>query len=84
MGNYATQPDFATTASTVTKSDTTFLNGAALYVGTGGDVHVIMNNVENIAGNVIIFKNVPDGSFLPAIVDYVRAATTAADLIAIK
>jgi len=84
MGNYATQPDFATTASTVTKSDTTFLNGAALYVGTGGDVHVIMNNVENIAGNVIIFKNVPDGSFLPAIVDYVRAATTAADIVAVK
>jgi len=84
MGNYATQPDFATIASTVTKSDTTFLNGAALYVGTGGDVHVIMNNVENIAGNVIIFKNVPDGSFLPAIVDYVRAATTAADIVAIK
>ena len=84
MGNYATQPDFATIASTVTKSDTTFLNCAALYVGTGGDVHVIMNNVENIAGNVIIFKNVPDGSFLPAIVDYVRAATTAADIVAIK
>ncbi len=84
MGNYATQPDFATTAATVTKSDTTFLNGAALYVGTGGDVHVIMNNVENIAGNVIIFKNVPDGSFLPAIVDYVRAATTAADIVAVK
>ena len=84
MGNYATQPDFATIASTVTKSDTTFLNGAALYVGTGGDVHVIMNNVENIAGNVIIFKNVPDGSFLPAIVDYVMAATTAADIVAIK
>jgi len=84
MANYATQPDFATTASTVTKSDTTFLNGAALYVGTGGDVHVIMNNVENIAGNVIIFKNVPDGSFLPVIVDYVRAATTAADIVAVK
>jgi len=84
MGNYATQPDFATTAFTITKSDTTFLKGAALYVGTGGDVHVIMNNVENIAGNVVIFKNVPDGSFLPAIVDYVRAATTAADIVAIK
>ena len=84
MGNYATQPDFATIASTVTKSDTTFLNGAALYVGTGGDVHVIMKNVENTAGNVIIFKNVPDGSFLPAIVDYVRAATTAADIVSIK
>jgi len=43
-----------------------------------------MKNVENTAGNVIIFKNVPDGSFLPAIVDYVRAATTAADIVSIK
>jgi len=84
MGQFNQQPDFATIASTVTKSDTTFLDGVALYIGTGGDVHVIMKNVENTAGNVIIFKNVPDGSFLPAIVDYVRAATTAADIVAIK
>jgi hypothetical protein len=43
-----------------------------------------MKNVENTAGNVVIFKNVPDGSFLPAIVDYVMAATTAADIVSIK
>jgi len=84
MGQYNQQPDFATIASTVTKSDTAFLDGVALYIGTGGDVHVIMKNVENTAGNVIIFKNVPDGSFLPAIVDYVRAATTAADIVSVK
>ncbi len=84
MGQYNQQPDFATTASTVTKSDTTFLDGVALYVGTGGDVHAIMKNIDNEAGNVVVFKNVPDGSFLPAIVDYVRAATTAADILAIK
>jgi len=84
MGQYNQQPDFATIATTVTKSDTTFLNGVALYVGTGGDVHVIMKNVENTGSKVIIFKNVPAGSFLPAIVDYVRAATTAADIVAVK
>jgi len=84
MGQYNQQPDFATIASTVTKSDTTFLDGVALYIGTGGDLHVIMKKVENNAGKVIIFKNVPDGSFLPAIVDYVRAATTAADIVSVK
>ena len=84
MGQFNQQPDFATIASTVTASDTTFLNGVALYVGTGGDVQVIMKNVENTAGNVVIFKNVPDGSFLPAIVDYVMAATTAADIVSVK
>jgi hypothetical protein len=84
MGQYNQQPDFGTIASTVTKSDATFLNGVALYVGTGGDVHVIMKNVENTAGNVVVFKNVPDGSFLSVIVDYVMAATTAADIVAIK
>jgi hypothetical protein len=45
---------------------------------------VIMKNVENTGSKVIIFKNVPAGSFLPAIVDYVRAATTAADIVAVK
>jgi len=84
MGQFNQQPDFATIASTVTKSDSTFVNGVALYIGTGGDVHVIMKNMPNVAGNVIIYKNVPDGSFLPAIVDYVRAATTAADIVSIK
>ena len=84
MGQFNQQPDFATIANTVTKSDTTFLDGVALYVGTGGDVHVIMKNVENVGGNVVIFKNVPDGSFLPAIVDYVMAATTAADIVSVK
>jgi hypothetical protein len=84
MGQFNQQPDFATIANTVTKSDTTFLDGVALYIGTGGDVHVIMKNVENAGGNVVIFKNVPDGSFLPAIVDYVMAATTAADIVSVK
>ena len=84
MGQFNQQPDFSTIANTVTKSDTTFLDGVALYIGTGGDVHVIMKNVENAGGNVVIFKNVPDGSFLPAIVDYVMAATTAADIVSVK
>ncbi len=83
MGQYNQQPDFATKAFAVTASDSTFLDGVALYVGTGGDVEVIMKNVA-VDGTAVVFKNVPDGSFLPAIVDYVKAATTAADIVAVK
>ena len=45
MGNYTTQPEFATEALVATPSDTINnaqrLNKAALYIGTGGDVKVI-------------------------------------------
>jgi hypothetical protein len=37
------------------------------------------------ASDAIIFKNVPDGSFLPVIVDFILLTdTTATDIIAIK
>ena len=37
------------------------------------------------ASEAVIFKNIPDGSFLPVIVSYVLATgTTATDLISIK
>ena len=46
MGQYAGQPDFATRAVNIGKSDDItpekFLDGAAIYVGTGGDLNVIM------------------------------------------
>jgi len=89
MGNYATQPDFATEASAVTPSDTfdatTYLDGAALFVGAGGDVSVIMRNIKGALGNAVVFANVPAGTFLPAIVDYVTASgTSAAAILAIK
>ena len=88
MGQYNQQPDFATIANAVTPTDafsaTTKVNGAALYIGTGGDVAVVMKNIEGTIGNAIVFKNVPDGTFLPAIVDYVIATgTTATDIVAV-
>jgi len=63
-----------------------------LYVGTGGDVKVILSGVTGAAGSglptateAVLFKNVPDGSFLPVIVDYVLLTdTSATDIIAIK
>jgi hypothetical protein len=89
MGNYATQPDFATTAEAVTPSDAfsaaTKLNGSALYVGVGGDISVIMYGVEPTAGNAVVFKNAAEGLFLPVIVDYVLATgTTATNIVAVK
>ena len=89
MGQFNQQPDFATIASSVTPSDTfdatTKVNGSALYIGTAGDVSVIMKNIDGALGNAIVFKNVPDGSFLPAIVDYITATgTTATDIVAVK
>ena len=89
MGSYHNQPEFATTATEITPSDTmdatTFLNGSALYVGTGGDIRVIMKNIDANINNSITFTNVPDGSFLPIIVDYVIATnTTASRIIAVK
>ena len=57
MGQYAGQPDFATYAKAVVPNDTldasTFLNGAALYVGGTGDINVIMTGTppkETVTG----------------------------------
>lgn len=88
MGKFGNQPEFATSAEAITASDTvdgtTNLKQSALYIGTGGDLSVLMAGERNVA-NAIVFKNLPDGVFLPIIVDHVLATgTTAADLIAIK
>ncbi len=77
MANITTT-GFATEAVTVTKSDSTLLNSVALYVGTGGDLTVTM-----AGGTDVVFKNVPDGAFLPIAVTKVKAATTAADILAL-
>lgn len=36
-----------------------------IYVGTGGNLSVVPFNKELYAGNVVTFKNVPDGTFMP-------------------
>lgn len=67
--------DFAS----VTPSDVTDLNGAALYIGTGGDVAVESEN-----GNQVTFQNVDDGSWMPIRVNKVLATgTTATGIVAI-
>ena len=95
MGQFFNQPDFGTTADATLPVDTisavTNKNGACLYIGTGGDVKVIMNSKFGpngelpTAADAVIFKNIPDGSFLPVIVGFVLlTGTTATDIIAIK
>lgn len=95
MGQFGNQPDFGTEAATVTTTDTitfaTNVRSSCLYIGTGGDVKVILSGVTQADGTpptaaeAILFKNIPDGSFLPVIVDYVLlTGTTATDIIAIK
>lgn len=62
----------------VTKSDTTVLTGVrGIYVGTGGDV------VATVGGEDFTFKNVSDGTTLPIKATKIKAATTAADIVAL-
>lgn len=74
MGNYATQPDFATSASNHTLDTvnyTTNLNQSCIYCGSDGNLAVIMNGVEASYANAVHFKGLKQGMFLPVIVDYI-------------
>lgn len=98
MGQFYNQPDFGTTAQTpqiVTKGQAGQkignLNQSCIYVGTGGDINVLMAGSTgfNRKYSPVFFKDVPSGSVLPVIVDYVVVSsssglTTATDLIALK
>jgi len=100
MGQYGNQPDFGTRARTIVPvgdaaNDATpreLLKSAALYIGTGGDlvVNVVGGNQNDFADNVTVFKNIPDGTFFPVIVDNVWAVydsdifvTTCSDIVAL-
>ena len=81
MGQFFNQPDFATSAETVVVG-TTNVESSALYIGTGGDIEVIAIG----SSSSVVFKNIPDGSFLPVIVSSITAGvnTTVSDIVAIK
>jgi len=89
MGQYGNQPDFATRAESITPTDTislaTKLNSAALYVGVGGDLSVIIAGTANpTLADAVVFKGIVAGSFIPVIVDYVLATdTSASEIIAL-
>jgi len=96
MGQYYNQPDFGTTAKGILPIDSFLpaqdLRSSCLYVGGAGDVSVIMQGVRGSNGvepptiaNAITFKNVPAGSVLPVIIDFVASTlTTATNLVALK
>jgi hypothetical protein len=93
MGQFFNQPDFGTEAKAIVPTDTvdatTNLNSSCLYIGVAGDVSVIMQGKFGPNGEYptekTIFKNVPAGSILPVIVDFVVATgTTATEFVALK
>jgi hypothetical protein len=95
MGSFTNQPEFATRVESLTPSDTidatTYLGGAALYVGTAGDVTVIVEGTSASVGSTltsadaVTFKNVGNGCFLPVICAYVLATGTGAtNILSIK
>ena len=96
MGEFFNQPDFGTEAQTalvVTKGQAGAgignLNQSCIYVGTGGDINVLIAGTIAQAFTPVFFKNVPSGAVLPVIVDYVvisssSGLTTATDLVALK
>lgn len=71
----------AHSAAAVTPSDSTVLpTTRALYIGTTGDLTVIMAEDEN----EVTFVGVPAGMILPVQVIKVLAATTASNIIALN
>lgn len=66
-------------AVAVGKSDTATIGGCrALYIGTAGDVVVDTAMQSNVT-----FKAVPAGTILPVAALRVKAATVAADIVAL-
>jgi hypothetical protein len=74
--------DIANACVTVSPSDANDLpNLSRLYVGTGGDVNVIMALDQ---ASPVVFKNVASGTFLPIKVKRVMSAqTTATNILAL-
>jgi hypothetical protein len=69
----------AAEAFAVTPSDTVARPARALYVGTGGNVSVVM-----AGGQTVTFANVPAGMLLPIEVGRVLATgTTASNIVAL-
>jgi hypothetical protein len=101
MGQYGNQPDFGTRCLSIVPTGDIptlgadsgqFLNSAALYIGTGGDlvVSVVGGNTNGVDSGVVIFKNIPSGTFFPVIVNNVWVSfdtdvfvTTCSDIIAL-
>ena len=99
MGQYGNQPDFATRAKNIVPIGDGYadtggerLGSAALYIGTGGTLvcNVVGGNNFALSPTVTIFKNIPNGTFFPVIVENVwyqegdtEILTTCSDIVAL-
>lgn len=102
MGQYGNQPDFGTKATNApiyagpdVPELAEKLNSAALYIGSGGTLvcRVVGGNAnlfsENPNSGFTIFRNIPDGTFFPVIVDCIWQSdgesnfTTCLDIVAL-
>jgi len=97
MGQYGNQPDFGTRAKMIVPTGLAIdnngqnLNSAALYIGTGGIlcVNVVGGNESGTSTDTTVFKNIPDGTFFPVIVNNVwtgddnENSTTCSDIVAL-
>jgi len=97
MGQYGNQPDFGTRALTIEPQgtpgvDLQDLKQAALYIGTGGTLVCVVAGATDTGANIngiTVFKNIPDGTFFPVIVNNVLTdnedgeVTTCANIIAL-
>lgn len=69
----------ATRATAVTPSNTTVLEAGTLFIGSGGNVEVVLVGDST----PIVFNNVADGTFLPMLVKMVYTTNTTASNILI-
>jgi hypothetical protein len=96
MGQYGNQPDFGTRALNIDPTGDIELGipgqplkSAALYIGTGGTLWcAIVGNDGDPATRTTVFKNIPDGTFFPVIVNNVWQSndgdpTTCSDIVAL-
>ena len=69
----------ATRHASVTASDVTVFDAPqAIYVGTGGDIKLRLIGDSTL----VVYKNVPSGSWLPVLADMVYSTdTTASDIV---
>ena len=77
--NYKEAVNFqATDAAAVTPADADLprLPSVGLYVGVGGNIAV-----QTLDGTTVTFANVPDGAFLPLVVNQVLSTGTTATTI---
>lgn len=62
----------------VTKSDATVFEESSIYVGTGGDIALVLKG----SSTAVTYHNVPSGSWMPVnAIQVLSTGTTASDIV---